>query len=71
MQLYFLGTKLPNLKLKTQPKQLLGYRISYRAPWLNLFAVFKDTFFSIKQVFHCEFTSLALEIVIPFQWCPL
>jgi hypothetical protein len=24
MQLYFLETKLPNLKLKTQPKQLLG-----------------------------------------------
>jgi len=25
MQLYFFETKLPNLKLKTRPKQLLGY----------------------------------------------
>ena len=25
MQLYFSETKLPNLKLKTRPKQLLGY----------------------------------------------
>ncbi len=40
--------------------------------WFNLYEVFKKYKMFVKiKCFGCKLNSVALLIVIPFQWCPL